>query len=363
MKTSSPPLGPVQSDSSKSSRDRDYLSSDQLDRLATSFAEWGRATKRADILFSRKRIRTVYLIIRYTGAKLGEVLGLDLHKDIDLGTGQINIAGSPEIGIRTVKFPRKLALAVHDLLSDPACDQFPERLLAIDPGHLRRKFYERAEACGIPRHLANPGIIRRSRAMELVRDEVPLPVVNRIMGIGGVRQASTMLDFSEQDMQRIEHHFLARENLRKSSARNSFFGKVARITRGSIQTEVQILTPGGHAITSVITNGSATRLNLQEDMFLSAEIKAPWIILTRDEMPPTSAANALQGVITEVQAGSITTEHTLSLKDGTRICAISTNSGSNPLNLVTGDRAWAIFDAFAVILHLDANPPLPVDNG
>ena len=344
------------------SQSSEYLTSDQLDRLSASFEEWVQATRRADILFSRKRIRAVYLIIRYAGAKLGEIIHLNVRRDIDLATRQLSIAGAPDLAPRSVGFPEDLALALDDLLSDPKCVGAPDTLLAIDPGHIRRKFYERAEACAIPRHLANPGIIRRSRAMELVRDQVPLPVVNRIMGMGGVTQTSAMLAFSDKDMQQTEHHFLARENLRKSSARNSFFGKVSQINTGDIQTEVQIKTLGGHTITSVITGGSSRRLNLQKDMFLTAEIKAPWVILTKEDTPLTSAANALQGIITAVNIGKITTEHTLTLDDGTEICAITTSSMGNRLHIHTGDRAWALFDAFAVILHLDTIHGLPVES-
>jgi molybdate transport system regulatory protein len=349
-------------DTPQPSQSSEYLTSDQLDRLAASFEEWVQATRRADILFSRKRIRAVYLIIRYAGAKLGEIIHLNVRRDIDLATRQLSIAGAPDLAPRSVGFPEDLALALDDLLGDPKCVGAPDTLLAIDPGHIRRKFYERAEACAIPRHLANPGIIRRSRAMELVRDQVPLPVVKRIMGMGGVTQTSAMLAFSDEDMQQIEHHFLARENLRKSSARNSFFGKVAQINTGDIQTEVQIKTLGGHTITSVITGGSSRRLNLQKDMFLTAEIKAPWVILTKEDTPLTSAANALQGIITAVNIGKITTEHTLTLDDGTEICAITTSSMGNRLHIHTGDRAWALFDAFAVILHLDTIHGLPVES-
>ena len=353
---------PGTADTPQTSPSSEYLTTDQLDRLAASFEEWVQATKRADILFSRKRIRAVYLSIRYAGVKLGEIIRLNVQRDIDLKTRQLTIISAPDLAPRTVEFPDTLALVLQDLLRDPACADAPDTLLAVDPGHIRRKFYERAEACAIPRHLANPGIIRRSRAMELVRDQVPLPVVNRMMGMGGVSQTSALLAFSNQDMQRIMHHFLAREHVRTTSARNSFFGKVARINEGDIQTEVQIQTLGGDTITSVITGGSSRRLHLQQDMFLTAEIKAPWVILSKEDTPLTSAANALQGIITAVHIGRITTEHTLTLDDGTEICAITTTSMGERLHLNQGDRAWALFDAFAVILHLDTNPSLPVNN-
>ena len=49
----------------------------QLHRLEQSFREWTEATSRSDIRMSRRRILLIFLLIRYTGAKLSEVLGLD----------------------------------------------------------------------------------------------------------------------------------------------------------------------------------------------------------------------------------------------------------------------------------------------
>ena len=51
------------------------LDSVQLRRLEQSFRDWARDAARSDVRLSRRRILLIFLLIRYTGARLNEVLG------------------------------------------------------------------------------------------------------------------------------------------------------------------------------------------------------------------------------------------------------------------------------------------------
>ncbi len=51
-----------------------YLETTQLNRMEQSFREWAGSSPRADNRFSRQRVLIIFLLIRYTGAKLNEVL-------------------------------------------------------------------------------------------------------------------------------------------------------------------------------------------------------------------------------------------------------------------------------------------------
>ena len=53
----------------------------QLNRLELAFREWADSRRRI-LGFSRKRVLLIFLLIRYTGARLNEVLDLDLKKDL-----------------------------------------------------------------------------------------------------------------------------------------------------------------------------------------------------------------------------------------------------------------------------------------
>jgi len=54
-----------------------------------------------------------------------------------------------------------------------------------------------------------------------------------------------------------------------------------------------------------------------------------------------------------IGTGTINSEISLRLEDGTELCAIVGSGSSEPLGLQEGDRVWAIFSCYAVILHVD----------
>jgi molybdate transport system regulatory protein len=60
----------------------------------------------------------------------------------------------------------------------------------------------------------------------------------------------------------------------KVSARNVFWGAVAKIKKGAVNSEVVIDMKGGHPVTAIITNGAVENLGLKEGMEACAIIKA-----------------------------------------------------------------------------------------
>ena len=65
------------------------------------------------------------------------------------------------------------------------------------------------------------------------------------------------------------------------SARNQFAGRVKRITRGGVVSEVVVDLGGGQEVVSVITNGSVDRLGLNEGSEVTAIVKATEVMLAR----------------------------------------------------------------------------------
>ena len=204
---------------------------------------------------------------------------------------------------RKVQMPEGVAAEVQGVLRTLSPRNAGGRLLKLDPAHVRRKFYERAEAIGMPRELGAPEVIRRSRAVELMQGNVPLPVVQMILGHSTPNLAASYVKFSEDDMHRAETFFIDRENRRKTSARNAFFGKIETLRKGDVQAWVEISTPGGYRICAVITNHSLKRLGLKPGALVAAEVKAPWVTihLSADD-PECSADNVLGGTVERIVA-------------------------------------------------------------
>ena len=68
----------------------------------------------------------------------------------------------------------------------------------------------------------------------------------------------------------------------KLSARNVLKGKIVKIIKGAVNSEVTIELPGGEKLVSIITNTSAETLELAEGREAYAVIKASNIMVAID---------------------------------------------------------------------------------
>jgi len=329
----------------------------QLNRLEQTFRQWVEGAARLDVRLSRKRILLIFLLIRYTGAKLNEVLALNPFQDIDADRQSVVFSKTdvtPDRAPREVQMPESLSQEIQAALEDTAFKQSLGSLFNVDPGHVRRKFYERADACGFPKELGGPDAIRKARAVELLQNNVPLPVVQRILGHSTPNLTAAFVSFSDEDIRQVTRFFMEKESHRKTSARNAFFGKINAIQKGDIQTKVELVTIGGYYLTTVITNDSLARLGLKAGTLVTAEVKAPWVVLQKgDEEPKCSAENKFHGTIDRIIKGKVTTEYVVKFSDETELCSVVTSDSSRRLDLHENDPVWAIFNSFSVVLHLD----------
>ncbi|MFH1991260.1 MAG: TOBE domain-containing protein [Pseudomonadota bacterium] len=329
----------------------------QLGRLEQSFRDWAKDSPRSDVGLSRIRILLIFLLIRYTGARLNEVLALDPFRDIDFNRQSVvfgKAGAKMDRPYREVQIPQTLSVEIQTALNEPAFKKFLKNFFNVDPGHVRRKFYERAAACGFPKKLGAPDVIRKSRAVELMQNNMPLPVVQKILGHSTPNLAASYVEFSDDDIQQVAKFHLEKETCRKTSARNTFFGKIHAIQRGDIQAKVELVTIAGELVTTVITNDSLARLGLKAGSLISAEVKSPWVILQKSDAElECSAENRFRGTVERIMKGEVITEYVVRLFDGTQLCSVVSTESSQRLGLKENDPVWAIFNSFAVVLHLE----------
>lgn len=329
----------------------------QLNQLELSFRRWAEGSQRADINLSRRRILLIFLLIRYTGAKLSEILALNPFQHIDFKR-QLVLLGKRSSKIerlsREVQIPDSLSEELKTSLNEPFFNKYLQNMFQVDPGHVRRKFYERALDCGFPPAMGAPEVIRKSRAVEMIQSNVPLPVVQRILGHSTLNITSSYVAFSDDDIQKVAKYFVEKESRRKTSARNSFFGKIRSIQKGDIQTKVEMITVGGDLVTTLITNDSLSRLGLKTGSLVAAEVKAPWVILQKcDKEPESTAENRFFGTITRISKGKVTTEYVVRIPDGTELCSIVSSENARKTGFKENDQVWVIFNSFSVVLHTD----------
>jgi len=328
----------------------------QLQGLEQAFREWANSPSGINRKLSRKRILLIFLLIRYTGARLNEILSLNSLKDIDFKNRRILFrkGDMDEGGGREVQIPEMLADEIKSTLSDLQLENPKPEIFMIDPAHVRRKFYDCAEAAGIARELGTPESIRRSRAVELMQSNVPLPVVQKIMGHSTPNLAASYVEFSDEEIRKVERFHVERENQRKTSARNSFFGKIGKVQIGDVQTAIEIVSIDGQKIYSVITNYSQSRLGLKPGSLVAAEVKAPWVVLYKgDEEPACTAENRFNGTVLRVLKGKVNSEVVVQITGNTELCSILTEKSRKMLKIEKGVTVWAVFNATTVVIHAD----------
>ena len=344
----------------------ELLEPDQLEQLEQSFRRW--ATKAGSgRRLSRARILIIFLLIRYTGAKLNEVLRLNEETDIKSEQRLIRYRGgeTEDEEPREAPLSQSLCEEINAFLrfaenappeEDNAdhVDDGRKHPFAIDPAFVRRKFYERARDCGLTPSRCGPEMIRKGRALELLRNNMPLPVVQRLLGHSTPNLTASHLNFSRDEMRQVAKWYVERESGRKTSARNSFFGKVQTLLQDAVQSLVEIVTPDGDRVRTMVTNSSAERLGLQPGRLVSAEIKAPWLTVEPADRPGLSSAdNVYEGVISKIIRGKVNVECEVRIHEGIHLCAILSAPGFDALGVKEKDAVRVLFSCHAVVLHVD----------
>jgi len=162
----------------------EYLESPQVSRLTDAFRFWYDEAPSGYVRRVRGRYWLAFLLLRFTGARIGEILRVDDSRDIDFRSCEVWI---PALGsqalratMRRVPVPPDVVAGVMEYLG--AYPGMQGKVFALDQGNFRREFYRRAEEAELPRRLSHPHILRHSRAIELLRAGVPLTVVQNLLG-------------------------------------------------------------------------------------------------------------------------------------------------------------------------------------
>jgi molybdate transport system regulatory protein len=187
-KTFSPPSSSVE-----------HLDGVQIERLTEAFRSWNASAQTTRIRRVRGRYWLAYLLLRHTGARIGEILRMDDAQDIDFKRSEIEIVSSTTLSsrqiLRTIPVPPEVLVRISEYLSE-----FPAmrgRVLSLDQGNFRREFYRRAEEAEIPRKHSHPHILRHTRALELLKAGIPLTVVQNLMGHAFSSSTAIYLERSE----------------------------------------------------------------------------------------------------------------------------------------------------------------------
>ena len=160
------------------------LNASQLHCLEKAFDTWVARAKGSRSIVARNRARLVFMLLRYTGAKLGEILELDDRTDFALAYRKVVLGNRTDEGKnrREVYLPESLHNELKQVIRNSDYASLRGVIFRLDQGYMRKIINNRAGECGIPKPLANPNTLRRSQAVELLQDGMPLMVVQGLLG-------------------------------------------------------------------------------------------------------------------------------------------------------------------------------------
>ena len=137
----------------------------------------------------------------------------------------------------------------------------------------------------------------------------------------------------------------------KTTARNQFAGTITALALGPVSAEVTITLPGAQAITATLTAAAAKKLKLKKGQEAIALIKSSAVVLVTDFAGwRLSARNQLEGTLSRIDKGAVSSLVGLTLPGGAVVTASVTNDAVSALALTVGQSATAVFKAYAVIV-------------
>ncbi|MCJ7525967.1 MAG: site-specific integrase [Candidatus Aminicenantes bacterium] len=185
----------------------DYLNEKQLKILTGKFRDFYNKAPGPRVARIRGRYFLMFLFLRYTGARISEVAGIDDQVDVDYRSADVTLAvlkrHNPHKKNMRKMIPVPLQ-AVTKLARYLA--RYPEmkgKAFSIDRSNFFRLFQKLTLECGFSKTLAHPHVLRHTRAMELVRAGVPLTIVQQILGHSNLNTTAVYLQFSGQEAKAI----------------------------------------------------------------------------------------------------------------------------------------------------------------
>ena len=184
-----------------------YLTESQLNNLIATFQSWYDSKT---ISNTKRRIRgrywLVFLTLRFTGARISEVINIK-HEDIDFRNAEIRLITLKRHNpkkrgqYRIVPVPPNLTSEIANYIVE--YPHMRDKVFKVDRSNFNKVFKERCLEAGIPKELAHPHILRHTRAIELLRAGVPVTIVQDLLGHSALTTTAIYLKISGQEAKGI----------------------------------------------------------------------------------------------------------------------------------------------------------------
>jgi len=182
----------------------DFLFPGQLQQLETAFEEWAESKKFKKVY----RQYLMFLVLRYTAARIGEVVLLDDFADIDYEHSRIKLitlkqqrskngkAKRVKPKYRVVSVPPKVVGAIANYKG--LHPDLHEKVFQYHPSVYRKLHVALCRELGFPVNLQRVHVLRHTRAIEMTLAGVPLNIVKAILGHKNLSSTTVYLNISSE---------------------------------------------------------------------------------------------------------------------------------------------------------------------
>lgn len=198
-----------------------FLNEEQVNTLTHAFQSWYDDKGISDYRrFFRGRYWLVYLLLRFTGARVSEVLQLKLS-DIDFRNAEVKLITlkrhnpKKKNQYRIIPIPSNVVAEISSFIvfaqnqvkghfkNEKEFTKYMDNLFALKRGNFYKTFNERCKEAGIPDELAHPHILRHTMAIELLRAGVPVTIVQDLLGHSALTTTAVYLKMSGQEIKSV----------------------------------------------------------------------------------------------------------------------------------------------------------------
>ena len=151
----------------------------------------------------------LWLVLRYTGCRLGEALQIRDEEDIDFYRNEIRLPNLKRKGRtehRWVPAPSKVFTEIARFWAeypDMRGATFTDTKSGSFRRYCREMFKKTAKEAGIPEEMSHPHVLRHSRAIELLRAGIPVTAVQQLLGHAYLSTTAIYLRLSGQEVKEI----------------------------------------------------------------------------------------------------------------------------------------------------------------
>ncbi len=188
-----------------------FLTQEQVNRLTAFFQAWYDDPNITDSKrLKRGRHWLIFLTLRFTGARISEVLNVK-YEDIDFRNAEIrlitlkrhnkNKSKKKKDQYRIVPVPANLTSEIASYIAQ--FHYVKDKLFKIDRTTFNKVFKEMCLQSDIPSKLAHPHILRHTRAIELLKAGVPVTIVQDLLGHSALTTTAIYLKISGQEAKGI----------------------------------------------------------------------------------------------------------------------------------------------------------------